>query len=374
MSGCSKSGSPRAFPMTFLMKGTARALLPVLLSVLALWMPALTVRPTAQVQSLSPDALTRLTPHNTFERFPDGRPKVPDALLETMRTMAIEVEEAYGLLREKGYTNQYEASWKVLLPEKKLIGRAFTVQFMPTRPDLAEAAQKEADAKNLGRLRNQTTIDMLQKDDVAVVDLYGKIEGGTFVGDKLAYYIQKTTGTGLVVDGALFYLQRLAQAGMPAYYRGTHPGALSNAMVTGINVPVRIGAATVMPGDIVLGDRDGILFIPPHLVPEIVASAKTQRLRDEWVKKKFDTGKYKSGEIYGRPRDPALLKEFEEYTGMKSAPRPPDGPAGPAAGQRPRTEKPSPDKVNPEKPNPDTPAAAKPAGQTPAPDGRKPPA
>ncbi len=161
---------------------------------------------------------------------------------------------------------------------------------------------------------------MLQKDDVPVVDLYGRIAGGTFVGDKLAYYVQKTTGTGMVVDGALFYLQRLAAAGMPAYYRGTHPGALTGALLTGVNVPVRIGDVTVMPGDIVLGDRDGILFIPPHLAEEIVASAKTQRLRDKWVKDKFDLGKYKSGEIYGRPTDPALLKEFLEYTGQTDTP------------------------------------------------------
>jgi regulator of RNase E activity RraA len=149
------------------------------------------------------------------------------------------------------------------------------------------------------------------------VDLFGKVEGGTFVGDKLAYSVQKTTGTGLVVDGALFYLSRIQKTGMPAYYRGTHPGSLTNVMLTGINVPVRIGDAIVMPGDIVLGDRDGILFIPPQMVEEVIESARTQRLRDEWVKSKFDLGKYKSGEIYGRPTDPALLKEFEEFLKQK---------------------------------------------------------
>jgi 4-hydroxy-4-methyl-2-oxoglutarate aldolase len=152
---------------------------------------------------------------------------------------------------------------------------------------------------------------MLQQGDVPVVDLYGKVEGGTFVGDKLAYYIQKTTGTGVVIDGGLFYLRRMAQTGMPAYYRGAHPGALSNAMVSGINVPIRIGSVTVMPGDIVLGDRDGVLFIPPHLAQAVIDSTRQQRRRDAWVKGKFDTGKYKSSEIYGRPRDPELLKEFE---------------------------------------------------------------
>ena len=275
----------------------------------------------AQPNRISSEQLTHYTPLNPYPRFDDGRPKVPDAILETMREMQLEVEEAYGVLREKGYANQYEANWQVLLPETRLVGRAFTVQFMPSRPDVNEVAQKDAEAAGLGRLRNQTTIDMLQNGDVAVVDLYGRVEGGTFVGDKLAYYIQKTTGTGLVVDGGLFYLRRIAATGMPAYYRGAHPGPLSNAMVSGINVPVRIGGVTVMPGDIVLGDRDGVLFIPPHLAEEVIASAQRQRRRDAWVKGKFDTGKYRSGEIYGRPTDPELLKEFEAFVeGKPKAP------------------------------------------------------
>lgn len=274
---------------------------------------ALAPETAGQVHSLTPEQMARFTPLNKYERFADGRPKVPDALVQTIRQMGLDVEEAWGLLRQKGFTNQYEANWKVLQPDKKLVGRAFTVQFMPARPDVAEASQKAADEKGIGRLRNQTAIDMLQSGDVAVVDLFGKVEGGTFVGDKLAYYVQKTTGTGLVVDGALFYLGRIERTGMPAYYRGTHPGSLTNVMLTGVNVPVRIGDAIVMPGDIVLGDRDGILFIPPQLVEEVIESAKSQRARDEWVKSKFDTGKYKSGEIYGRPSDPALQKELDEF-------------------------------------------------------------
>jgi 4-hydroxy-4-methyl-2-oxoglutarate aldolase len=282
--------------------------------------PLLGVVVSAQTFGVTPGNLAAYTSENKYERFPDGRPKVPDALLNTMREMKLEVEEAWSLVRSKGYTNSYEANWKVLIPEKRLIGRAFTVQFIPSRPDLQAALQKEAAAKNIAGLRNQTAIDMLQKDDVAVVDLFGKIDGGTFVGDKLAYYVNKTTGTGLVVDGALFYLNRLEASGMPAYYRGSHPSSLTNVTLSGVNVPVRIGDAIVMPGDIVLGDRDGILFIPPHLVEEVIASAKTQRLRDEWVKGKFDLGKYKSSEIYGRPTDPALLKEFLEYTGQTDQP------------------------------------------------------
>jgi 4-hydroxy-4-methyl-2-oxoglutarate aldolase len=268
---------------------------------------------SAQLYHLTPEERARYTPENPYERFEDGRPRVPDELLETMREMEIEIEEAWAILRREGYPNQYDGGWNVLLPEQKLVGRAFTIQFMPTRADVAGVIESDAAERGIPRFNNQVAIDMLGPGDVPVVDMFGKIEGGTFVGDKLAYYIRRTTGTGLVVDGALFYLQRLEESGMPAYYRGTHPGSISNVMLTGLNVPVRIGQAIVMPGDIVLGDRDGVLFIPPHLVEVIIESARTQRLRDEWIKAQFDTGRYKSSEIYGRPTDPELLREFEEY-------------------------------------------------------------
>jgi 4-hydroxy-4-methyl-2-oxoglutarate aldolase len=265
----------------------------------------------AQVFSFTPEQMKQYTAKNPYERFPDGRPKVPDNLLAKLKTVVI--EEGFGLVRGKGFPNQYEGNWKVLNPGAKLVGRAFTVQFMPARADVSEAMDAAATAKGLGRLRNQTAIDMLQPGDVIVVDLFGKTEQGTFVGDKLAYYVWKTTGTGMVVDGAIFYLSNIAKTGMPAYYRGTHPTSLGNVMLTGINVPVRVGNATVMPGDVVLGDGEALFFIPPHLVQDVVDAADGAHARDEWIKKQFDTGKYKSGEIYGRPRDPALAKELEEY-------------------------------------------------------------
>ena len=139
------------------------------------------------------------------------------------------------------------------------------------------------------------------------VDLFGKIDGGTFVGDKLAYYIWKTTGAGMVVDGGMFWLGKVLPTGMPAYYRGTGPDSLNNVMITGINIPIRIGNATVMPGDVVLGDEEGLFFIPPHLVKDALEASESTKARDEWIKSKMDTRQYKSGDLYGRaerPRSP----------------------------------------------------------------------
>jgi 4-hydroxy-4-methyl-2-oxoglutarate aldolase len=266
----------------------------------------------AQLFTLTREQLIEYTAPNPFERFPDGRPKVPDAFVE--RARGLSAEEVFAVLPGQGFRNQYADGFKVLHPGKKLVGRAFTVQFMPLRPDLETVATAKAKAAGLPRLNNQAAIDMLQPGDVLVVDLFGQQEGGTIVGDNLFYYIMKATkGGGLVVDGAIRDLEGISRMDMPAYFRGAHPSAIGNVILSGINIPVRIGKATVMPGDLVFGDAEGVYFIPPALVQQVVDNADKIHVHDEWTRKKFDEGKYKSSEIYGTPRDPALKKEYDEY-------------------------------------------------------------
>jgi len=272
----------------------------------------------AQAQfMLTKEQMIAYTKANPYERFEDGRPKVPDALLEKVKGLI--TEEVFGTLGGKNFPNQFTGDFKILNPGKRLVGRALTVQFMPTRPDVAEAIQAEATKLGIKRrLGNQTPMEMLGPNDVIVVDLFGKTDAGTFVGDKLAYYIWKTTGTGMVVDGGMFWLGKIIPTGMPAYYRGTGPRALSGVMLTGVNIPIRIGTATVMPGDVVLGDEEGVTFIPPHLVQDVINGAERTKLRDEWIKSKMDLRKYKSSELYGT-LSPELQKELDEYIKSKQA-------------------------------------------------------
>ena len=302
---------------------------------------ALLLAPLAQAQlyTMTKDQLVELTKQYTGERFADGRPKIADNLIERAKGMSAEevwsglnaapapqAAPAGGQAAGRGgagggqagggggrgggqaWRNQYDDGWQILHPKLRMVGRAFTVQFMPARPDLDSVVNAKA------RVSNQTAIDLLQPGDVMVVDLFGKGEGGTIVGDNLFYYIMKTTkNAGLVVDGAIRDLTGIQDMLMPAYFRKTHPSAIANVSLTGINVPVRIGAATVMPGDMVFGDAEGIYFVPPHLVQGIVDAADTVHVHDEWTRMKFDEGKYKSSDIYGSPRDPALRQEYNEY-------------------------------------------------------------
>jgi 4-hydroxy-4-methyl-2-oxoglutarate aldolase len=282
----------------------ASAFVPVLL----LWMaPA-----TAQLFSFPKQDLVDYTAKNPFERLPDGRPRVPDDLIE--RARGLSSEEVWAVLQDKEFNNQYADGFQVLHPGKTMVGRAFTVQFMPLRADVYDIAQAKAKEHGLKRLMNQTAIDMLQPGDVLVVDLFGKKVNGTIVGDNLFFYVnQATHGGGLVVDGSIRDLNGISEIDMPAYFRFVDPTPIGNVMLTGINVPVRIQGVTVMPGDLVVGDREGVYFIPPQFVQEVLDKADETHIHDEWTKKKFAEGKYKSSEIYGSPSDPQLKDEYRQY-------------------------------------------------------------
>lgn len=266
----------------------------------------------AQLVTFSKQDLVDYTANEPFDRFPDGRPKVPNELLERARDL--NSEEIWATLHEKGYNNQFADGFQILHPGKPLVGRAFTLQFMPLRQDVDQVAQQKAKEHGIPRLMNQTAIDMLQPGDVLVVDIFGKKVDGTIVGDNLFYYVMKATnGGGLVVDGSIRDLNGISEIDMPAYFKSADPTPIGNVMLTGINVPIRIGNVTVMPGDLVVGDREGVYFVPPQFVKEVLDRADEIRIHDEWTKKKFDEGKYKSGEIYSTPKDPKLREEYQGY-------------------------------------------------------------
>ena len=267
---------------------------------------------SAQLITFSKQDLIDYTAANPFDRLPDGRPKVPDDLIERARDVSS--EEVWAVLQQKGYNNQYADGFIVLHPGKTLVGRVFTVQFMPVREDVEGVAVKKAKDRGVSRLTNQTAIDMLQPGDVLVVDMFGKKVNGTIVGDNLFFYVnQATHGGGLVANGSIRDLDGLSEIDMPAYFRSVDPTPIGNVMLTGINIPIRIGSVTVMPGDLAVGDREGVYFIPPQFVKEVLDHADETHIHDEWTKKKFAEGKYKSSEIYGSPSDPKLLQEYKDY-------------------------------------------------------------
>jgi regulator of RNase E activity RraA len=268
----------------------------------------------AQVFTLSREQMIKYTEKSPYERFPDGRPKVPEAVMK--RFSDLSAEEVWTILNQNRYLNQFAGDFQITHPDKKLIGRAFTVQFMPRRADIADVNEADAKAKGFRDNGNQRALDMLQKGDVLVADLMGRIEGGTIVGDNLATYIHEVTGNGFVVNGAIRDLDGIFPIDMSVYYKGVHPTPISRElMITGINVPIHIGEATVMPGDVVFGDREGVYFVPTQFVKQILDNADVLHIHDEWTQEKFknNNGKYKSSDIYGSPRSEELKKEYQQY-------------------------------------------------------------
>lgn len=247
--------------------------------------------------NLSCAEIIEYTPEWDGDRFPDGRPRVPDAVLERMRQVTI--TQTWGVLRSKGYNWQYEGDWMNTHPGKVLVGRALTAMYMPRRPVMRKIM--EAKGEKAGCIGDQISwpIDMLVQGDVYVADVFGKIDQGPIMGDNLAAAIFANSGNGVVHDAAVRDIDGIVEIeGFASFFRGVHPTYASpTIMLAGVNCPVRIGAATVMPGDVVLGRDDGVIFIPPHLAEQVVKTSELVRLRDQFGKQRLTEGKYTPGQI-----------------------------------------------------------------------------
>ncbi len=280
---------------------------------------AMTVPAWGQVMHFTREQMVHFTSKNPFDRFPDGRPKVPDAMLE--RVKGLSLEEAWGLMMNRGYKHQF-AGWdfQILHPGQKLVGRAYTAQYLPFRPDLDEVLQADAPSQGLPKSQNQKIIDFLQMGDVPVIDLMGATPGHNFGGSNLQAAVYGRTHTGAVIDGTIRDLDGIKELPTQVYFKKSHPAAVSEVTVVGYNIPVKIGEAVVLPGDVVLGDSEGVIFIPPHLVKEICDAADLTHVHDDWTIKKFLTGKYKASELYGGPGlPPDLQKEYDAYVKQRMA-------------------------------------------------------
>lgn len=280
--------------------------LTVLLICCALALPA-----SGQVFSLTKERMIEFTKHNPYERFPDGRPKVPLNLLE--RVAELSVEEAWGILRGKGYMKQYADGFEILKPGQRLVGRAVTAQYLPHRPDLQEVVDADAEKKGLARGNTQKVVDVLIRDDVAVVDLMGAAPGHNFGGDNLHSAIWGQTRRGAVVDGTIRDLQATFDLPLNIFYKKAHPSAVTGVLMVALNIPVEISGAVAMPGDVVLGDREGVIFIPPHLVEPVLDHADSIHIKDEWTKAKLITGEYRASDLYGSKLSSEMQQDFDAF-------------------------------------------------------------
>jgi len=255
----------------------------------------------AQQIAWTPEQIKTFTSDYVGPRSADGRPQVSSDIIK--RLANVSTEEAWGFLRGKGYHNQFEAGW-VTIGNKPLVGRVVTSQYMPSRPDMDDKIK--AKGKEEGRIGspNSWPIDMLENGDVYVADGFGKIIDGTLIGDNLANAIYAKSGNGVVFDAGARDLEGISKIdGFVGFVRGLDPSYIQGVMMTCINCPIRIGRATVLPGDLVLGKQEGVVFIPAQFAEQLVLNAEFVALRDEFGITRLREGIYTPGEVDRRWTD-----------------------------------------------------------------------
>ena len=250
------------------------------------------------------EEILALTQEWTGERFEDGRPRVPDKYLDALRTMTL--EELWKPIFVQGYENQF-LSIQALHPEfkedgtvnRKLIGRAVTAAYAPARPDYKNASFAQAKAQGLNGTPNQWILDSLQDRDVAVVDMYDKIYKGTFVGGNLTTAIKSKTNTGgAVIWGGIRDVEQVRLVpDVQIYYRGIDPTPIRDFVMTGYNTVTNFGGAVCLPGDVVFGAGGGVLFIPSHLVEEVVGGAAKTQVKDLFGFEMITLNKFTTAQI-----------------------------------------------------------------------------
>lgn len=246
-------------------------------------------------QTIPKEELIFLTSEWKGERFPDGRPKVSDDLLE--RAKKIGLDDAWQVLKVSGYLNQFEHGWKTLNDET-MTGRAVTAMYMPNRPDLEKNIK--ARGTQQGRVGNTNTwpIAVLKKGDIYVADAFGKINGGTLIGSTLGNSIFANSGNGVILNGAARDIPGLEEIkGFNAFVRDFHPSFMEEMLLMGLNSPIRIGGAVVMPGDLVIATKIGVLFVPAHMAEQVVSTAEFVVRRDKYAFEVIKSGKYSGGQL-----------------------------------------------------------------------------
>lgn len=267
---------------------------------------------SAMPLKMSKEEMIQYTPKWVGDRFPDGRPKVSDSVIERMKL--VDIEAAWVVLRNEGYDYQFEKGWKHVHPGGVLCGRAMTVMYMPLRKEMNEVTNEQA--KGDGRIGGQVSwpIDMLQQGDVYVADVYNnRQDGGPIIGASLGTTIFAKSGNGVLFNGVARDLEQLEKLeGFNGFVRDWNPSFYWASMISGVNIPINIGGVTVMPGDVILGKRSGVIVIPAHLAEKVVKTAELIRLRDAFGFERLKAGVYTAGQIDDRWTE-EIEKDFSKW-------------------------------------------------------------
>src|SRR6185295_15711921 len=279
-------------------------------TILLVLLSSISFKTSLQAQTISKEELIFLTSEWKGERFPDGRPKISDNLLE--RAKHIMIDDAWTVLKNEGYLNQYEGNWKTV-NDTAMTGRAVTAMYMPSRPDVEKNIKERGTSQGRKGNTNSWPIDILTKGDLYVADAFGKISGGSIMGATLANSIYSKSGNGVVFNGASRDLQEIKNIkGFNAFVRDFHPSFTEEMVLMGLNTPIRIGTVMVLPGDLVIATREGVLFVPAHMAEQVVSTSEFVIRKDQFGFEMVRSGKYSTGEIDSQWND-EIKTEFLKW-------------------------------------------------------------
>jgi len=208
------------------------------------------------------------------------------------------------VLRNKGLHNTFMHEVAPLKSDMKMVGRAFTLRYIPAREDLDEVPLDNLkDVQRIG-------IERIDEGEILVIDARGDTRAGT-MGSILAARIQMRGCTGIVTDGAYRDSPTIAASGLPAYAAAMN--AHTNKTVhhpSEIQVPIACGGVAIYPGDLIVGDEEGVVVIPPHLAEEVAVEAEEMELKERFILEKIRRG----ASIVGNyPPDESTLAEYRVW-------------------------------------------------------------
>ena len=236
---------------------------------------------------------------------------VTDAQLQRLRDLPLEA--IWGALQRRQYVRSFEGGFQQTVPNAKFVGRAVTMRYLPVRPDVMEAVRTLAKEGDWDHQYNVRAGEDLKKGDVVVVELGGMVDRATFLGDVTALGMQRAGAQGVIIDGGLRDLAELAlMKDIPMLYRGAHASAMADQVGVQWNGPIRLGGITVLPGDIVVADIEGVQIIPPQLVADVIKDAEDTVYTENFKREMMRSGKYRARDIYPT-LSPELEKLFEEW-------------------------------------------------------------
>ncbi len=246
--------------------------------------------------------------HPVVDYLKSEKTRATDEHLKVLEELPLET--VWGVIRSMGYEETFYPGMTPTLPGKRLIGRAVTIRYLPRRPDLVKAMEALAEEEGWSSKFHTRAAEESRPGDVLVVDMGGKVEGGVFFGDISALGAQMSGARGAILYGSTRDLDELKEMdGFPVFSMGFHP---SGATQVGVdwNVPIRVGDATVMPGDLVLATDEAVIFFPPEIADEVIAKSIKHRNEENYKRELVRSKKYRFRDVY--PLRPDLKKEYEE--------------------------------------------------------------